>query len=254
MKTTLFVLAVFFLITFPVAAQDSSNVVLEEIALEQKQEKNLFGDVDGFLDFNGYFDTRDSSIFTLNTLIKFPFMVDYFSFVNVFGGFGTTGDLNDYYTEQNIHFNSSKLPVDAGVQWVSASKFRDLIRIGPRFRVHDFPLVGKYLKKLNLIYELSYFPVQFDGNSDYDYQFEHFYRVQVLPSVFGDRVYISGFIDHNIFDSAIDGKNSLIVTEHQIGVRTYKQLYLVSEYRYNEFVRKSKRNGVAFGLEYIFNF
>lgn len=256
-----FILLFFVLFSLPVIAQEEPPTYIQDLEpvklTPNKSNGMLFKNVSGFIDLNGYWDTRNSTIFTVNSLVNLPFMLEYFQFTNLFTDFGRGDDFrfSDVYSEQNLRFKPSKIPIDPGVQYAIISRFDDIIRFGPRFRVHDFPVINKLFKKLNLIYELSYFPAQIDGTNGYDFQMEHFYRLQVLPSVFKDRVYISGFLDHNFqFGTGTSSNHSVLVTEHQIGIRTFKQLYIVAEYRFNEFLAATDEHGVALGLEYFLGF
>ena len=232
-----------------------SNV--EQTQQSQNLKKNNFiHDIHGYFDVNGYYDTRSFDVFTLNTLIDTPFRFQYFSFINLFGNPGSANKvtLNKYYTEQDFRYISQKTPVDLEAQYVTATTFKDLWRFGPRWRVRDTKCFKKIFEKLHLLYEPTFFPLQIDRSAGYDAQIEHFYRVQVYPKLFGDRVYISGFFDHD-FRFGSDNRNDhfKLVAENQIGVRIIKQLYIVAEHRFNEY-RKSKKQGVGIGLEYSFNF
>ena len=239
------------------AMENPIGVADEQLKFQHKSKNNFFRNIHGFVDVNGYYDTRSLDVLTVNTLINFPCRIQYFSFINTFGNSGTATmvSLNRYFTEQNLRYISQTTPVDIGGQWVFGNNgFKDLMRFGSRWRVADTPRLGKYLKKLHLIYEPSFFPLQIDQSRGYDAQIEHFYRIQVFPKLFGDRVYISGFVDHNfLFGSDNRNDHNVIVTENQIGVRIVKQLYIVAEHRFYEFL-KSKRQGLGIGLEYSLGF
>jgi hypothetical protein len=76
----------------------------------------------------------------------------------------------------------------------------------------------------------------------------------LLPALLDNRVYLGGFIDHNIWSGApAGGDTNTVVTEHQLGVRLFGRLYAVAEFRRNEFFPTDK-NGVGFGIEYIVPF
>lgn len=78
----------------------------------------------GFLDFNGYFDSRKAATFTLNTLINFPFGFQYFSLVNYFNPSDASRiqDLEGYLAEHNLRFGPlDKVPLDAAMQWFTKS-------------------------------------------------------------------------------------------------------------------------------------
>ena len=219
-------------------------------------DKNIFKGIHGYFDVNGYYDTRSFDVFTLNTLIDTPFRFQYFSFINLFGNPSSADKitLNKYYTEQDFRYISQKTPVDLEAQYVTATTFRDLWRFGPRWRVKDTKCFKNFFEKLHLVYEPTFFPIQVDGSKGYRGQIEHFYRIQILPNIFGDRVYLSGFFDHELrFGSDDQNDHNKLVAENQIGIRIIKQLYIVAEHRFNEY-RKSKKHGIGIGLEYSLNF
>ena len=224
--------------------------------LQSLKKNNFFNGIHGYFDVNGYYDTRSFDVLTVNTLIDTPFRFQYFSFINLFGNPSSADKvtLNKYYTEQDFRYISQTTPVDLEAQYVTATTFRDLWRFGPRWRVRDTKCFKKIFEKLHLVYEPTFFPFQIDRSAGYDAQIEHFYRIQVYPKLFSDRVYISGFFDHD-FRFGSDDRNDhfKLVAENQIGIRIIKQLYLVAEHRFNEY-RKSKKQGVGIGLEYSFNF
>ena len=235
---------------------------VEEIQKEpttiQPSAKQFFKDFHGYFDFNGYYDTRSFDIITNNTLIDLPGGFEYFSFTNIFGPFNSADNfkLNRYYTEQNFRFKLYKnIPIALNLQWNSASNITDKIRFGPRIRVDELPLINKFFKKLNLIYAIAPFPLQIDHSKGYDAQIEQFYRMQVLPKYFKDRVYISGFADINFLYGSDNPKHhNPSVTETQLGIRLINQVYAVLEYRYNGFLPSKKKNGLGLGLEYQFKF
>lgn len=221
-------------------------------------KRPLFKNIHGYFDLNGYYDTRSFDIITNNTLINLPYGLHYYSFTNLLGPFNSADSftLNKYYTEQNIRWALYKnIPVELNVQWNSGSNLTDKMRFGPRIRVNDLPWIGKILKKLNLIYAITPFPLQVDHSKGYDAQIEQFYKMQVLPRYFKDRVYISGFADINfLYGSDNRTRHHPSVTETQLGIRLINQVYAVVEYRYNGFLPTNKRNGLGLGLEYLFKF
>ena len=220
--------------------------------------KRPFSNVHGYFDLNGYYDIRSFDVITNNTLINLPYGLQYFSFTNLFGPFNSADSftLNKYYTEQNFRLNvNKKVPVEINIQWNSGSHLTDKLRFGPRIRVNDIPGLDKLFKKLNLIYAIAPFPLQIDRSKGYDAQIEQFYKLQVFPKYFKDRVYISGFADINfLYGSDNRKRHHPSVTETQLGVRVINQLYLVCEYRYNGFLPTKKRNGLGLGLEYLWDF
>ena len=220
--------------------------------------RQVFKDIHGYFDLNGYWDIRNFNVITNNTLIDLPHGFQYYSFTNLFGPLNSADDfkLNKYYTEQNFRLRLYKnIPLQLNFQWNSGSDLRDKMRFGPRILVNELPWIGKFCKKLNLIYAIAPFPLQIDHSKGYDAQLEQFYRIQILPRYLGDRVYISGFADINfLYGSDNPTHHNTSVTETQLGIRLYKQAYAVIEYRYNGFLPSGKRNGLGLGLEYLLKF
>lgn len=209
----------------------------------------------GFLDFNGYYDTRKFSVMTLNILAKLPHRFQYFSLTN-FEGPKQTSDLSNYYSEQNIRWNIKKtIPIDLISQWVLKSDTNnDVLRFGVRWRLNSTTGLSKIFKKLNLSYSVSPYILQFGERTPTKYfaQIEHVYRLKILPKYLGNRIYIAGFGDQNLINN--DGKISMKwVSEHQIGVRLFNQFYAVVEYRINDFL-PDNNNGLGYGLEYKIKF
>lgn len=223
-------------------------------------EKALKDNVlNGFLDFNAYYDTRESGVFTINALANLPFRLQYFSLTNYTNGNNSKNvDLTGYYTEQTLRWAiAKKIPLDASFQWVSMSGGNnDRARFGFRWRVSSTPWFESIFKKLHMFYAVTFHGLETDFSSSINgTQVEHVYRIQVLPSVLKDRVYISGFADNSlrVGQAVTGGNNSIWVTEHQLGIRLIDWLYAVAEFKRNEFL-PAQKNGMAFGLEYVLRF
>lgn len=237
--------------------QDAGDVEIPDN--EPQADESL--PVTGFIDLNGYYDTRDATGLTINLLAVFPLGIHYFSFVNFFSPVGGTraGDQQAFYSEQNLRWAPiDEVPVDATVQWVIQSGGEnDLLRLGLRWRVSDTPGIGDLLRYLNVDYSLNLHLLEFDFQSTdgYAFQLEHFYEIRFFPEVFQNRIYISGFLDHSLRAGASDpaAVTSRVVTEHQIGVRVVAGFHAVAELRYDEFL-PSRRFGVGLGLEYLVAF
>lgn len=229
---------------------------LPAYAVNNSLQASPFKEIHGYFDVNGYYDTRSFDVLTVNTLIDTPFWFQYYSFINIFGNPSSADkvSLNNYYTEQNFRITSMSIPVELATQYVTATKFRDVWRFGPRIRMHDIKYFKSLFKKLHLIYTPTFFPLQYDRSPGYDALIEHFYRVDIFPKLFNNRLYIAGFFDHSLLFGSDNRKDhSKLVAENQIGVRLIKQLYVVAEYRFNGFF-KSKKHGLGIGLEYLFKF
>ncbi len=201
----------------------------------------------GFLDFNYYYDTRDFNVLTINALANITNRVQYFSLTNYTNSIGTTNNLdkNAFYSEQNIRWLAvrEKIPTDLTLQWVIRNPDEnDLLRFGFRVRVSAIEGIKNIFKALNTFYSVNFHLLQIDHVDGFDWQIEHIYKI--FPDILGKRLYLSGFVDHNI-----NSGKSTVVTEHQLGFRVIDQFYLVSEYRYKGSLNKEK-SGVGLGVEY----
>lgn len=210
----------------------------------------------GFLDFNGYYDTRDLSVMTLNILADLPARFQYFSLTNYSNSASADQpeDLDTFYTEQNLRWTPrEEIPLDLSTQWVTRSgPDNDIARLGVRWRPASTPVVQEWFDAIGLNYFVILHLVQFDQlpSDGTRMQIEHAYRWPVFPSLLDGRVYLGGFIDHNMWFNPPRGiDTNTVVTEHQLGVRLLGELYAVAEFRRNEFFL-SRKNGVGFGLEY----
>jgi hypothetical protein len=114
-------------------------------------------------------------------------------------------------------------------------------------RFSEFSGLKPFLDGQANFFSINLFPIQLDRLDGYHWQIEYFYRFQILPSVFGKRVYLSGFADQDIDNRT----KSTWVTEHQLGVNFYDAWHAVAEFRYNQYIEKD--TGVALGLQYIMN-
>lgn len=77
---------------------------------------------------------------------------------------------------------------------------------------------------------------------------EHVFRL-TAPAI-SKRLYLAGFIDHT-FGGDLPEKtpNNPAVGDVQLGYRVIERLYLVTEYRVNQY-RRSDINNLAAGFEY----
>lgn len=214
----------------------------------------------GFIDLNAYYDTREFSVLTLNLFAQLPARFQYFSLTNYSNAVEADDpeDLDTYYTEQNLRWNPwVGLPLDLAAQWVHKSGGdNDLVRLGLRWRLMSTPGLRDAMKKIGLVYFVSFYAAQFDQLSSRGtrMQIEHVYRIPIFPEATRNRIYLGGFLDHSLwFSPPAGGSRSSIVTEHQLGVRLFDHVYAVVEYRFNEFFSR-KQHGVGFGLEYVIPF
>ena len=201
----------------------------------------------GFIDFNGYYDTRNYSEVTINILNNFPVSrLHYFSFVN-FTGQEENTDLSTYFSEQNLRWRiSTTSPIYLHAQLVVRNgQNNDAIRFGVRWAADQQSFLKDFMKKIHFQYALALFAIEYGySNSDHWFtQLEHAYRISILNS----KLYISGFADQNF---RVENNTKYVdwVTEHQIGIKIIDQFYIVSEYRINDYLLKSE--GWGFGLEY----
>ncbi len=205
----------------------------------------------GFIDFNMYYDTRDFNVMTINILAKLPNRFQYFSLTNYLGA-DQSVDLASFYSEQNLRWQIKKMSsLDLTLQYVMRQgKANDDFRFGVRWRLSDTPKLKGIFSKLNMSYSLNPMFFQFRANAHTKYmtQVEHVYRIKLYK----DWIYLGGFADQNFVYS--NGKVAFKwVTEHQLGTRIVDQLYVVVEFRINDFL-ESDNTGLGIGLEYVIKF
>lgn len=203
----------------------------------------------GFIDLNAYYDSRNQVDANINILSVVGRHLSYFSFTN-FNGHNTAYDSDSFYSEQNLIYQPAvDVPIKITLQGVVRSGIQnDVLRIGSRWDVSRSPWWSDFFRKINLTYFFTTYVAQVDGTNGMGWlpQIEHFFQLELFKS----RVYIRGFMDHNLnwFDSATDK----IVTEHQVGIKILNGFYAVAEYRYNDYLQE--KHGVGLGLEYIINY
>lgn len=206
----------------------------------------------GFIDTSVYGDYRNFATITIVEDLKLPHNFEYFSFTN-FDFNSLVNDSYAYYTEQNLFYRFDS-GIDLANQLVlTTGSNNNAYRLGTRLRISEMKVFKKFFEYFNLQYYFSIYPYQIDRNNIYNMAMEHYYRIQVLPQIFKDRIYLSGFVDHNLelgYDSQVP---SVSVNEHQLGVRVYKQLYTIAELRYNGLLNKDQV-GLGLGLQYFLSF
>jgi len=206
---------------------------------------------DTLVAFNSYpvlGDVNSDSDFTVNTFAPLPKRFSYFSFFN-FGGVLHTGDARFQITEQNLRWQLAEgNPLDLVVQdTIRKGANNDTIHIGVRWRLNNTSWLNDFFSSVNLIYSIHVFPVRFDQRDVGGWQLSHAYTM-TFPYI-SDRLYFSGFLDHNIRESTIPReKRDNIVSENQFGIRIFKKLYAVAEFRVNEY-RRSNTTNFGLGLE-----
>ncbi|MEO9872035.1 hypothetical protein [Ekhidna sp.] len=210
----------------------------------------------GFLDFNGYYDTREFSTLTLNMLANLKNKFQYFSLTN-FEGAKHSSDLGQYYTEQNVRWSIKKNgPFILSTQWVSKSGAKnDNLKFGLMVNTHKLSFVKDLFTRLNFSYALSLYTIQFNEGSPTKLftQLEHVYKFYPFSKRLKKRAYIAGFADQSFVKRDDGSVNTEWVTEHQLGIEMLKNFYAIVEYRINDFL-SSGNYGLGYGLEYKINF
>lgn len=193
-------------------------------------------------------DVKSDADFTINMLVPLPGRFSYFSFAN-FSDTISEGDTNFLLTEQNIFWQPmEKLPLDLVAQdIIRRGHGNDTIHFGVRWRLNATPWLDKMLKAINLTWAVQFFPTRIDQRDVGGWQISHAYQMS-FPYI-SDRLYLSGFFDHNIDESSRPGvTRNNVVSETQLGVRLYRQLYAVVEYRINDY-RLSDNTNIGAGFE-----
>lgn len=208
----------------------------------------------GFLDFNlyPYTSVESENSFTLNALANLPHGFQYFSLTN-YGRDSEHSELEEVMnivTEQNLRWSPS-----ADSPWAIAAQTlirdgddNDALRVGPRFTFHKTPWLKDCLAAASVKYAVAIYGAQFDHTDDYEWQIEHVFRWNVLPEQLDNRVYIGGFVDHNIVNGS-----STWLEETQLGIRLMGDCYFITEQRYNGF-RRGSESSIGIGLEYVVHF
>jgi len=203
----------------------------------------------GFIDFNGYYDTRKQTDFNINILAILPHNFSYFSLTN-YNGSSNTSDVESFYTEQNLIWKPFKnVPIKLDLQGVLKSgDSNDALRFGPRFQMTKIKPWKAFFEKINFNYFVTTFLIQGNQGAGIQWmsQIEHVYKL----NLFKRRVYLGGFADQNFqFDQSQKIK---WVTEHQLGVRIIREFYFVTEFRVNHYLEDD--TGLGVGFEYKIKF
>lgn len=213
----------------------------------QKQDSTTIKN-SGFIDFNGYYDSRDFSVFTINLLANLPKRFQYFGFIN-FEGPKETTDLGTYYSEHNLRWAVSRSnPLELTLQWVTRPGVEnDNFRLGVRLPLNKVSFLKDFLNRINLRYGVNLHIAEYgEGRSPkYFTQIEHGYQWQLIKN----RVYLAGFIDHNFVTDEKNNVTDVWVTEHQLGIRIVSSFYAVAELRINDYLPEENM-GLGYGLQY----
>ena len=216
------------------------------------QANDELTNISGFVDFNGYYDTREFSVFTYNILINLPKRFQYFSLTN-YQSSNKSHDFNSNYAEHNLRWGiGNDIPLDLTVQYVFRNgEDNDDIRLGFRWKINETKGLIDFFRKLNMSYSINPMLVQFrrSNTTKYITQLEHAYSILIAPKTFGNRLYLGGFADQNFENDGNGGVSVKWVTEHQLGFRVIDRLYTVLEYRINDYL-PTDNYGLGYGLEY----
>lgn len=195
-------------------------------------------------------DVKTDSDFTINMLVPLPARFSYFSFINI-SDVLSSGDADFLLTEQNLIWQvSERLPLDLVAQdIIRHGRDNDTIHLGVRWRLNNTPALAAFFRAINLNYAVQIFPTRIDQRDVGGWQISHSYQM-TFPYI-SDRLYLGGFLDHNIDETSRPGfTRDNIVSETQFGVRLYKQLYAVAEYRVNDYRRSDNTNfGAGFEIK-----
>lgn len=229
-------------------------IILGVVNIEEAlgQEKDRGPNISGFVDFNGYYDTREFSVFTYNILLDLPKRFQYFSLTN-YQGSNKSHDLNSNYAEHNVRWGiGTKLPLDITLQYVLRNgEDNDDIRLGFRWKINQTKGLIELFNKVNMSYTINPMLLQFRRaySTQYITQIEHVYSILIAPKAFGNRLYLGGFADQNIEYDDNGGVSFKWVSEHQLGFMILNRLYAVLEYRINDYF-STDNYGLGYGLEY----
>lgn len=216
------------------------------------QERKEKFDISGFVDFNGYYDTREFSVLTYNILANITVRLQYFSLTN-YQSASQSLDLESTYSEHNLRWKLKKnASLDVTLQYVLRGGVEnDDIRFGLRSRLSAIPKLSPFFKKIRMFYSINPMFIQFRQKAKTKYMtiIEHVYNIKIAPNIFHNRLYLGGFIDQNFVYPDNGGVAFKWVSEHQLGFRVIDQLYVILEYRINDFL-PSENYGLGYGLEY----
>ena len=206
------------------------------------------------LNFYPYQHSIDNDVdFTALINANLPGRFSYFSWTNV-RGVVTSGPAEFVRTEQNLRYAlSESVPLDLNLQgWFSEGDGNDYTQIGVGWRIHSTPAFESFFDRIHLIYRLTFHLRRF-GTDDTDvWQLQHAFRL-TTPQ-WSNRVYLAGWMKQTFgLDKRSGVPSQPIIGEAQLGVRLWRQLHAVAEYRHNQF-RPSNRSNLAVGLEYKLRF
>jgi hypothetical protein len=209
----------------------------------------------GFLSFNLYpymSDVDSDNSLTINAAAQLNHRFSYFSLTNFSNqaGEGELEDTENFYTEQNIRWQvSPNSPLDLTLQMNFRSGVdNDRHRLGVRWRLNNTSAIKSVFDAIHLLWSINFHPIQFDNEDSDVWQIEHSFRL--TAPYLRDRLYLAGFIDHTFNEDLPSGfPDNPVVSETQLGFRLIENLYVITEYRINQY-RRADVNNLAVGIEY----
>jgi hypothetical protein len=207
---------------------------------------------DWFVDFSLYpyqHTVENDTDFTTTIRGDLPGRFSYFSYIN-FTGVVTGGSAALTRTEQNIRYAvGDTLPLDLNVQGVfSRGDNNDFSQLGISWRLHDTSYWADFFDRINLMYRMTFHAIRIGHNDSGSWGMEHAFFL-TFPGV-SERLYINGWFDQSFGENLpeeMPGKP--IIGEVQLGVRVWKDLYAIGEYRVNQ-KRVGDEYNFAAGIEY----
>lgn len=224
----------------------------------------LFGPVAGHAQSDGAPDWRLAAAFypyqhrvdndtdlTLTLSGNLPGRFSYFSFTNL-NGLTSSDSVSLARSEQNLRMSLvDALPLDLNLQLVlQKGDGNDFYQGGISWRVSDTTGLRELFERLNLVWRMTVHAKRWNvDNATADaWSIEHGFRLTVPQ--WTDRVYLSGFYEKTYGEDRPAGTAQRpLVSEVQLGARLWKALYVVAEYRVNEF-RIGDEHNLAVGIEY----
>ncbi|MBC2604554.1 hypothetical protein [Pelagicoccus albus] len=210
----------------------------------------------GFFDINLYpvfTDVKADSVATVNVFSSLSDRWHYASLTNIIREEETDSFSTGYkyYTEQNFRWKVSE---DSAFDLTTQLNFRsgsqnDRYRFGVRCRLDDTAPFQALFDKWKLSYSINLHALQIDEEPGDVWQVEHVFRKSFSGRL--ERLYLAGFIDHT-FDQELPAlqEPSYIVAEAQLGWKLQESLYLVTEYRVNEY-RIGREWNLSGGIQYL---
>ena len=194
---------------------------------------------------------RDTD-FTMTINANLPNNFYYSSFTNLTGTL-TSNDIALDRSEQNVRWRLNEVwPVYLSFQAVFVGgSDNNYQQLGIGWQVHETPALKAVFRRMNLIYTQTFQLKQFNSFHNSAWEFENFFLLR-FPHL-SQRLYLSGFVDI-AFDMDLPDQfpDNPIVAEVQAGMRIWRDFYLVTEYRLNEFRMGSEHN-LAIGIEYQYS-